>query len=200
MPGTSLFSMSPWQSISAELGYLKFPKLVEDTLLNLINITSGHKWGVNATVEYRFHLTKLNPRPVPAGLYIGPYLTYYRYHFQNGIDVIPATVDTAGMITGNYWAFNLGLELGYQFVFLKRLTLDLVLLGPSISYYGGKTEITGSLDAGQVGDIDEALYDKLIERYPSFSYMSLNKTFEQTGKLDILRLGFRYLVQIGFHF
>lgn len=192
--------LSPRQSLSVELGYLEFPNLVEDTLLNLINITTGHKWGVNATVEYRFYLTKLNTRPVPAGLYIGPYLTYYRYHFRNGLDIIPASGDSTGMIQGNYWSFNLGAELGYQFVFWKRLTLDLVVVGPSISYYGGKTEITGSLDASQIEDINEALYDKLIERYPSFEYMSLNKTFEQTGKLDILRWGFRYLVQIGFHF
>ena len=30
--------LSRRQSLSAELGYLEFPKLVEDTLLNLINI------------------------------------------------------------------------------------------------------------------------------------------------------------------
>ena len=151
-------------------------------------------------MEYRFYLTKLNTRPIPAGLYIGPYLTYYRYHFENGIDFLPVSDDSTGMITGNYWSFNLGFELGYQFVFWKRLTLDLVLAGPSVSYYGGKTVITGSLDASQVEDINQELYDKLIERYPSFQYMSLDQTFEETGKLDILRWGFRYLIQIGIHF
>jgi hypothetical protein len=193
--------LNPRQSISFELGYLVFPKLVEDTLIDLVNITSSEKWGVNATIEYRFYLTKLNTRSVPAGLYIGPYLTYYQYQFKNKLDVFPATVDTTGMIKGNFWSFNLGVELGYQFVFWKRWTLDLVVVGPSISYYGGKTEITADLDGSQIQQINEELYDKLITRFPGITTLSTSgKTFEETGKLDIFRMGFRYLVQIGFHF
>ena len=193
--------LNPRQSISIELGYLVFPKLVADSLINMIKITSGEKWGLNATIEYRFYLTKLNSRPIPAGLYIGPYLTYYRYQFKNGLDIFPSTVDTTGSIKGDFWAFNLGVELGYQFVFWKRWTLDMVLAGPSISYYGGKTEITGNLDGSEIQQINEALYDKLISRYPGLTAFSTSgKTFQQTGKLDVFRMGFRYLVQIGFHF
>lgn len=193
--------LNPRQSISFELGYLEFPKLVADTLIELVKITSSQKWGLNATVEYRFYLTKLNTRPVPAGLYIGPYLTYYQYQFKNGLDIFPATVDTTGMVKGNFWSFNLGAELGYQFVFWKRVTLDLVLIGPSISYYGGKTEITGNLDGSQIQQINEALYDKLLARFPGITaFTTTGKTFQQTGKLDVFRMGFRYLLQIGFHF
>jgi hypothetical protein len=193
--------LNPRQSISFELGYLVFPKLVEDTLIDLVNLTSSEKSGVNATIEYRFYLTKLNTRPIPAGLYIGPYLTYYQYQFKNGLDVFPATVDTTGMIKGNFWSFNLGVELGYQFVFWKRWTLDLVMVGPSISYYGGKLEITADLDGSQIQQINEELYDKLITRFPGLTTLSTSgKTFQETGKLDIFRLGFRYLFQLGFHF
>lgn len=78
--------------------------------------------------------------------------------------------------------------------------LDLVLVGPSISYYGGKTEITGDLTADQVKEINEELYNKLMEKYPGAQLLSVNKTFKQTGKLDMFRMGFRYLLQIGFHF
>ena len=193
--------LNPRHSISFELGYLVFPKLEADSLIDMIKITGGEKWGMNATLEYRFYLTKLNTRPVPAGLYIGPYLTYYRYQFKNGLDIFPATVDTTGSIKGDFWAFNLGLELGYQFVFWKRWTLDMVLVGPSISYYGGKTEVTGNLDGSQIQQINEALYEKLISRFPGVTALSTSgKTFQQTGKLDVFRMGFRYLVQIGFHF
>ena len=193
--------LNPRQSISFELGYLVFPKLIADTVIDLVNVTSSEKWGLNATVEYRFYLTKLNSRPVPAGLYIGPYLTYYRYQFKNGLDIFPATVDTTGMIKGDFWAFNLGVELGYQFVFWKRWTLDMVLVGPSISYYGGKTEITGNLDGSQIEQLNEALFDKLITRFPGITaFSTTGVTFQQTGKLDVFRMGFRYLVQIGFHF
>jgi hypothetical protein len=151
-------------------------------------------------VEYRFYLTKLNPRPTPYGLYIGPYLTYYGYNVDNGLDIFHATTDTAGRLKGNFWSFNLGGELGYQFVFWKRMTIDLVLLGPSVSYYGGQLDITGELDGSQIKELDNALYDKLVERYPEFGQLSMEKTFKQSGKLDVFRWGLRYLVQIGFHF
>jgi hypothetical protein len=191
--------LNPRQSVSFELGYLVMHRL-EDTLIDAINITTRQKNGINVTLEYRFYLTKLNSRPVPAGLYLGPYLTFYGYKFKNGLDIMAPGGSTNGMIEGNYWAFNLGLELGYQFVFWKRWTLDLVMVGPSVSYYGGKTEITGDLTGNQIQNINEEIYAKLVERFPFVQSLSLDKTFQQTGKLDIFRMGFRYLVQIGYHF
>jgi hypothetical protein len=188
------------QSASIELGYLVLPQLFEDTIIKMVDITSTQRNGINATLEYRFYLTPLNTRPVPAGLYLGPYFTFYGYKFKNGLNILNPEGTTNGMVTGDYWSFNLGVELGYQFVFWKRLTLDLILVGPSVSYYGGKTEISGEVTADQVKEINEELYNKLIEKYPGAQLLSVNKTFQETGKLDMLRLGFRYLLQIGFHF
>lgn len=192
--------LNPRQSISIELGYLELPQLFADTLIDLVDITSGEKRGINATLEYRFYLTRLNARPVPAGLYIGPYLTYYGYEFKNGLDIMNPGDTTNGSLKGDYWSVNLGFELGYQFVFWKRLTLDLVLVGPSVSYYGGEATISGNLNAEQIKAINEELYNKLVEKYPGVQYFSLDKTFEETGKLDLFHWGFRYLLQIGFHF
>jgi len=192
--------LSPRQSVSLELGYLVMPRLFDDTISSLINITSHQKQGVNVTMEYRFYLTRLNVRPIPAGLYIGPYLTYYGYRFRNGLEILNPNDSTNGMLEGNYWSFNLGIELGYQFVFWKRWTLDMVLVGPSVSYYGGKTQIAGNLSAEEIEQINEDLYDRLVERFPAIQVLSTDKTYKQTGKLDIFRMGFRYLVQIGFHF
>ena len=62
--------INPRQSASLELGYLVLPRLVEDTLIDLVDITSHQKNGINATLEYRFYLTSLNTRPVPAGIYL----------------------------------------------------------------------------------------------------------------------------------
>jgi hypothetical protein len=191
--------LSPSQSASLEAGYLEFPRLFADTIVDLVEITSSSKKGINMTLEYRFYLTGLNTRSIPAGLYIGPYLTYYGYQFKNGLRVFDST-GGSGELQGKYWAFNLGVELGYQFVFWKRLTVDLVLVGPSISYYGGTTQISGSVDAGQIQEINQALYDKLMEKYPAFQMLSVDKNFQQTGKLGMVRLGFRYLLQVGFLF
>ena len=171
-----------------------------DSLINLVNTVSSQKWGMNATVEYRFYITKLNTRPIPFGLFFGPYLTHYGYHVDNGLDIFQSTVDTAGRLKGDFWSVNLGVEMGYQFVFWKRLTLDLVIVGPSASYYGGKLAITGDLSQSQIEDMNQEFYDDFIEQYPGFKNLSLDKNFKQTGKLDMFRWGFRYLFQIGFHF
>jgi hypothetical protein len=192
--------LSPRQSVSIELGFLTFGEIFEDTVINIMDMTGQEEWGLNATLEYRFYLTKLGTRPVPAGLYIGPYLTHYQYHFKNEMDIVPLSIDSAALFQGDFWSFNLGFELGYQFVFWKRMTLDLILVGPSISYYGGKTQFTGELDPDQVKDLNEEFYNKLVERYPAFGVLAFDETFQQEGKLDIFRWGFRYLIQIGFHF
>lgn len=189
------------QTFSIELGYLEFPRLNIDTLIHLVKIQTGSKWGFNATAEYRFYLTKLNTRPVPAGLYLAPYLTFYRYSFKNELEYLKSgSADSVAMLRGNYWVFNLGLELGYQFVFWKRLTLDMILIGPSVSYYGGKTEITGQFDPQQIKAINEELYNKLMEKFPGLGVVPIDATFKQSGTLNFISLGFRYLVQIGFHF
>jgi hypothetical protein len=188
------------QSITLSIGYLEFPSLFQDTIAHVINITSREKRGINVAMEYRFYLMKRNLRPIPDGLYLAPYLSYYGYWFKNGINILHTSLDSAGLVRGNFYTFNLGVELGYQFIFWKRLTLDLVLIGPCMSYYGGAVDITGNINLEELKDIHEDLYNKLKEKYPMIGDFVVNKTFKQNGKLDLFSVGFRYLIQIGFHF
>ena len=188
------------QSIALTLGYLEFPSLFKDTVTNLISITSKSKYGVNVALEYRFYLMQRNLRPIPDGLYLAPFASFYGFKFKNGIDIIPLQVDSAGALKGNFYTFNIGVELGYQFVFWKRLTLDLVLIGPSASYYGGGLDISGDINLTDLETINEDLYNKLKEKYPLIGDFVINKSFKSNGKLDLFSIGFRYLIQIGFHF
>ncbi len=188
------------QSISLSLGYLEFPSLFKDTIVNLVAITSRHKYGFNIAIEYRFYLMKRNSRPIPDGVYLAPYCSYYEYHFTNNIDVLHTNLDSAGMVKGNFYIFNLGIELGYQFVFWKRVTLDFVLFGPALSYYGGGVDISGNINIDRLKEINADFYNRLKEKYPLIGDYVVNRSFKQNGKLDLFSLGFRYLVQIGFHF
>ena len=192
--------LNPTQSISVSLGYLEFPSLFADTIAQLIAITSRQKYGINFALEYRFYLMKRNSRPIPDGVYLAPYLSYYGYQFKNNVDLLYTSLDSAGMVKGNFYIFNIGIELGYQFVFWKWLTLDFVLFGPSASYYGGGVDITGNINLERLKDINEELYNRLKEKYPMIGDFVVNKSFKQNGKLDLFSLGFRYLVQIGIHF
>ncbi len=192
--------LNPKQSIALTLGYLEFPRLFNDTIGSLLAITGREKYGVSATLEYRFYLGKRNARPIPDGIYIAPYASYYGYHFKNNINVLHTSADSAGAINGNFYIFNLGVELGYQFVFWKRFTLDFVLIGPAMSYYGGGVNISGEVSLEKIKEAHEELYNKLKERYPMIGDFVVNKSFKSSGKLDLFSIGFRYLVQIGFHF
>lgn len=161
--------LSTKQSISIELGYFGVHPILGDTLANLIAVNSQNRWGLNASLEYRFYLTKLNTLPVPAGLYIGPYLANYSYSTRNDMALI-AFPDSSGMINCKYHAMNLGIEMGYQFIFGKRLTLDVILFGPSFSYSWGRTEVTGFLTEEQKQLLFEEIYNKAIEKYPVFKH------------------------------
>ena len=192
--------LNPKQSIAITLGYLEFPRIFKDTIGNLVSITGRSKYGINVALEYRFYLSKRNSRPIPDGIYLAPFASYYGYHFKNTFDVVHTSLDSLGTIKGNFYVFNLGVELGYQFVFWKRLTLDFVLLGPSISYYGGTVDIGGNISSEQAQEIRTDLYNKLVEKYPKIADFVVNKSFKQNGKLDLFSVGFRYLIQVGFHF
>jgi len=190
----------PKQSIAITVGYLEFPSLFTDTIGSLLAITSREKYGINLALEYRFYLGKRNSRPIPDGVYLAPYASFYGYHFKNNVDLMHTVLDSAGAVEGNFYIFNVGVELGYQFVLWKRLTLDFVVIGPAISYYGGRVDITGNMNLEQLQEINADLYNKLKEKYPLIGDFVVNKSFKQDGKLDLFSVGFRYLVQIGFHF
>ncbi|MFZ4521720.1 MAG: hypothetical protein ACOYNC_08445 [Bacteroidales bacterium] len=187
------------QSIALTVGYLEFPALTKDLVANVFAITSREKSGINLALEYRFYLMKRNLRPIPDGLYLSPYLSYYGYWFKNGIDML-GQLDSSFTVKGNFFVFNAGVQLGYQFVFWKRFTLDLVLIGPAISYYGGGLDFTGNIDLEKLKDINQDLYDKIKAKYPMVDEYVINKSFKKDGKLDLFSVGFRYLIQFGFHF
>ena len=188
------------QTACITVGYLAMPRLFGDNIANLIAITSRQKHGINLCLEYRFYLGKRNARPTPDGVYVAPFASYYGYAFKNGFDILNSTADSAGMIKGSYYAINLGVELGYQFVFWKRLTLDFVLIGPAVSYYGGNTSITGNINKQEVQEVYQEIYQKLQSQFPAMSNLFVSHSFQNNGQLKMFSIGFRYLVQVGFHF
>ena len=71
---------------------------------------------------------------------------------------------------------------------------------PAMSYYVGGVDISGNINLDQLQEINADLYNKLKEKYPLIGDFVVNKSFKQNGKLNLFSFGFRYLVQIGFHF
>ena len=67
------------QSIALTLGYLEFPALFKDTIGSLVALSGRDKYGINIALEYRFYLTTRNGRPIPDGVYLAPFCSYYGY-------------------------------------------------------------------------------------------------------------------------
>lgn len=187
-------------SMSLQLGYLIIPKIFGDTLANLVALTSNKRYGVNIALDYRYYPWSRNRRPAPDGLYIGAYLSYYGFHWKNGLDILHTTVDQNGELNGNINVVNLGMSLGYQFIFWKRFTLDLLLFGPSISRYSGDIKITGNLDQSEIHNIDKEMVEKLLARFPFLGMLFSKEGLEFSGTKSSLSIGFRYSIMVGFHF
>jgi hypothetical protein len=188
------------QSVAVQVGYLLFPKLLDDTIANIIKLTSRFKQGINLSFDYRWYPGSRNRRPAPDGVYIGAYASYYGFKFQNNFDILQASFDENGAIDGKINFINVGASLGYQFIFWKRLTLDLLLFGPSISVISHDVKITGSLDTDQIGEIDQEIVDAVKERFPGVVTILSGETLSYTGSKTEFGVGFRYSISIGFHF
>lgn len=187
-------------SVSLQAGYLLFPKIINDTILGLVNIRSGSKYGMNIALDYRYYPFSRNRRPAPDGLYIGAYISYYGFRFKNSLDVLNTNVDQNGSISGKLNIVNLGMSIGYQFIFWKRFTVDLLMFGPSLSHYSGTIQLDGSLDPDQIQNIDQEVVEKFFNRFPFLATLFSKEELKFTGSRASLSVGFRYSIQLGFHF
>jgi hypothetical protein len=178
---------------------LVIPKII-DTIGSIAMVSDYKRQGINVAIDYRYYLKLRNRRPAPDGLYIGGYVSYYGFKFSNNIDILAIEGNRDGNLKGTLQMFNMGFELGYQFIFWERFTLDLLLFGPSVSIYDKNLELIGNIDKADIEQIDEELAQLLIDRYPALNYLlgGEKTTFSQSNIK--LGTGFRYSVQIGFHF
>jgi hypothetical protein len=190
----------PNQSVSLQAGYLLFPRVARDTVANLVAIHPGKKWGLNFALDYRYYPMARNKRSAPDGVYIGGFASYYGFRFKNDMDVLHTTIDQNAAIKGQLYIYNVGFELGYQFLFWKRFSLDLLLFGPSLSYYSGSLAFEGSLDKTQIENIDQELVDKILAKFPYLKTLFSGETLHFTGHRNLFSLGFRYSMCLGIAF
>ncbi|HEY6144534.1 MAG TPA: hypothetical protein VIV55_14075 [Flavobacterium sp.] len=162
--------------------------------------------GFNISGDYRFYLTKLNKYNAPRGVYIGPYYSFntfrkeHRWEFtKDGVEA-PVSIDSDLKID----IHTVGFELGYQFVFWKRFSVDMILLGPGVAAYKLKSEIGGNLSEEDKQKFFEKLNEALEDEFPGYSGTigsgSNEGEFEKSGRRNTTGLGYRYMVQIGYRF
>jgi hypothetical protein len=60
---------------------------------------------------------------------------------------------------------NVEFQLGYQFIFGKRVTLDLILFGPSVSWYNVKLDLESNLEPNEANQLYQKYYDQFFSKY-----------------------------------
>ena len=152
--------------------------------------------------DYRLYFKHENKYAAPHGLYWGPYFSYY--HFKNDRLLVAADTSVAtgqlDFIT-NVQATSLGIDLGYQFSLWKdRLVIDMLMMGPSITYYNANLKLDGNIDPNEKNEYLQDLLNFMIDNFPVLKDLVNNQEVSSNGTADLFFAGFRYSVKAGFRF
>jgi hypothetical protein len=190
------------KTFSINVGRAYYPKLsglsLDSSGLELNN--SYKDKGLNVSADYRIYLKKENKYAAPRGVYIGPYYSYNYFNRVNSwtLNTEDFQGDLETDLTMNI--HTAGIELGYQFVFWNRISLDMILLGPGISFYNFKVKIDTSLSPEDESLFFEELNNFLSEKIPGYDLVIDDVEFKKTGSVKTTTLGFRYMIMIGYRF
>jgi hypothetical protein len=193
--------LKPNQSFSINAGTTALPRIVNLDFDSLDFVKDKKNTGFNFSADYRFYLNKLNRYNAPRGVYVGPYYSFNQWQRENDVSF---TTNTGTQKLGtSEMDFNLnmvGAELGYQFVFWNKVSLDMVLIGPGVGFYNIKAKAEGNLTDAEREKLEDALVQIIEEKFPGMNYVMADKEFKGSGTLNMSSISFRYLIHIGFVF
>jgi hypothetical protein len=186
------------QTWGVMLGYVQFPHL--GSLGSSISSSTSNASNTGYVVggEYRFYMIKENRFAAPHGVYWGPFTNYFS--FKNGRELTytpPSGIVSTAKLDTKLNVLNIGVQVGYQFLIKDRWVIDMVIFGPSFSYYG--------LDMALSGTIDESLLSSEIvkamaERFPLVKELLSDQSANVHGTTSQWGTGFRYQLNVGYHF
>jgi len=189
------------KSISLNTGILLLPDIHDYQFGDFTTLSTKNRLGYSATIDFRYYLSKRNGMAIPNGIYIGPYFGFYHYGFDSKLLIKDGNdYNTEIDVLVNLNMLNLGFELGYQFVFWNRLTLDLILIGPSVSYYKTSAQILGNLSIDKESETYGYLEKQIFDKYPWIETFINSGTINSKTDRGVMGVGFRYVIQVGFHF
>jgi hypothetical protein len=189
------------QSFSVNIGRFSLPRLVSIDTDSIQEITKDmNTKGFHLSGDYRFYLSKENKHNSPHGVYIGPYFTLNSYgrDFKYAVNTESFQGDVNADFTFNI--ASVGFQMGYQFVFWKRVSLDMVMFGPGVAGYKLKTNLDTTFDPDQEAELFQKINDAIAEKIPGYDLVLNPGSFEKTGSYKTTSLGFRYIIMLGIRF
>jgi len=193
-------NVSKHQTFSVTGGYVEMPVFLPNRTGVKYN-GSISKSGFTIGGDYRFYLPFENKFPAPHGIYIGPYLSYYDFRSERHMEYTDTTGSTStAIIHSKINVGNLGVQLGYQFILSKRITIDLTLFAPSFSRYGIHLDATGALSDHAKEIIYNDVSQAIIDKFPLLDKLLTDKHVDASGSRNALAPGLKYCVYVGYHF
>ena len=132
-------------------------------------------------------------------MHIGPYFSFHSFNNQRTLEIDNNGTLEQAILDSEFNIINIGFELGYQFVLNNRWTIDLLFMGPSISHYRYNLNLGGNYTFNK-DDIENEIILDLIDRLPLLEEVIDEKDVKASGELNTWGLGYRYQLQIGYHF
>lgn len=191
----------PYKSFSVNAGYFELPSLTKGIMDSLQINRSVDKGGFTISADHRWYFKKRNPGEAPDGLYWGVYGSFHHYQFNNVARILESPVISGDLdVRGRLDIISTGVELGYQFIIKEKLSIDLVVVGPSLSLYRTSLGLSGAIEADREDEYLKAIYNILSSTIPGFDELVRGEEVVKRGFNDKLGIGIRYLVQIGYRF
>jgi len=188
------------QTVYGSIGRFAFPKFV-DLFNDSVGIKNEyHDHGFHISFDYRFYLKSENKFSAPRGIYLGPYYAFNYLTREMTWDL--NTSNYTGEVKSNFdlMANLIGVQLGYQFVFWNRLSVDIILAGPGLWFFNLKTDFDNDLLPEDETMLLEELNEMLKERFPGSDFVIQGGGFEIQRVTHTAAMGFRYMVNVGFRF
>jgi hypothetical protein len=186
------------QSFAINVGTFSFPQIGSLDLSGYTIDQAKDVGGFNISGDYRFYQSKVNKYDAPRGVYIGPYVAYNKTRRS----ITLTSPDVVGKFDAGYEfrVATVGFQLGYQFVFWNRVSLDMILFGPGLSGYSLKTELSTTLDPAKEAELFQKINDALAAKIPGWDKVIAPGEMQGGETFNTTSAGFRYMVMLGFRF
>ncbi|QBN17687.1 hypothetical protein [Flavobacterium nackdongense] len=192
------------RSFSVNIGQAALPNFENGFSDEFRSNTVLSEGGFHISGDYRFYLGKLNKYSAPRGVYIGPYYSYNRFSKGHDWEYTKEGTTTPKEFNSDLSLKiqQIGFELGYQFVFWKRFSVDLILIGPGIASYKIKATAEGNLTDEERQQFFDKLNQALKDKFPGYSGTvgDGDGEFEKSGYRSTTSFGYRYMINVGYRF
>ena len=192
--------VSPHQSFSINVGRASLPKLITISTDSFDLEKDQKRSGFNISADYRFYLARENKFRIPHGVYIGPYYSYNHFTGENHWTYKRGGANSNIGTNTDFDVHTFGFELGYQFVLWKRLTLDMLMVGPGVGFYNYKAKFDSNIDAATREQLFQGLQQLLTQKFPGMNYVFSDKEFSADGTMKTSAIGHRCILHVGFLF